>query len=80
MVCSFRDREVFSKLCIQWKMFAVDYNGIFGGFLSAWNTNKYNFDDFLTPTRILLEGFVRDVNRSLKLENLYGPYNNRQGF
>jgi hypothetical protein len=80
MVCSFRAMEVFSKLLFQWKLCAVDSNGLSGDLLLAWNPNKANFDDFFTPAGILLEGFVKDVNRSLKMVNCYGPYSNRQVF
>jgi hypothetical protein len=80
MVCGNKAREVFSKLLSQWKMCVVDSSGLSGGFLSSWNPNKDNFDAYLTPAGILLEGFVKDVNKNLKLVNCYGPYQNRHLF
>jgi hypothetical protein len=34
----------------------------------------------LTPTGILLDGFVMDLNKTLKLVNCYGPYGDIQLF
>jgi hypothetical protein len=58
----------------------VDSKGLSGGLLSAWNPKKTNFDAFMTPAGILLDGFVKQLNKKLKLVNCYGPYANRQMF
>jgi hypothetical protein len=80
MVDGFNEREVFSKKFPAWDFYAVDSKGFFGGLLSAWNTKKSNFNAFLTPAGILLEGFVKKINKNLKLINCYGPYADRQSF
>jgi hypothetical protein len=59
---------------------AVDSKGLSGGLLSAWNPKKSNFNAFLTPAGILLEGFVKKINKNLKLLNCYGMYVDRQSF
>jgi hypothetical protein len=63
-----------------WNFCAVDSIGLSGGLLSAWNPKKSNFDAFLTPAGILLDGFAKVLNKNLKLVNCYGPYGNRQLF
>jgi hypothetical protein len=50
------------------------------GLLAAWNPRKADFNAFLTPAGILLDGFVKDLNKKLKLVNCYGPYGDRQLF
>jgi hypothetical protein len=47
---------------------------------SAWDPNKVDFCAFLSLAGILLEGFVKYLNKSLKLINRYGPYANREVF
>jgi hypothetical protein len=54
------------------------FKKIFWGLLSAWNTKKTNFNAFLTHVGILLEGFVKKINKNLKLINCYGPYADKQ--
>jgi hypothetical protein len=41
---------------------------------------KDDFYAYLTPAGILLEGLVKDLNKSLKLLNCYGPYSDREAF
>jgi hypothetical protein len=52
----------------------VDSSGLSGGMLTAWNPRKDEFSAFLTPAGILLDGFVKDLDRRMKLINCYGPY------
>jgi hypothetical protein len=58
----------------------VDSRGLSGALLSAWNPQKFNFTTFMTPARILLDGFVKQINKKLKLVNCYRPYGDRQLF
>jgi hypothetical protein len=58
----------------------VDSTGLSGGMLSAWDPKKDDFCAYLTPAGILLEGFVLDLNKRLKLINCYGPYADREVF
>jgi hypothetical protein len=60
---------------VQWTQ--KDY---LGGVLSSWNPKKSNFTSFFTPAGILLEGFVKKINKNLKLVNCYGSYADRQSF
>jgi hypothetical protein len=53
------------------------YRGVYS---SAWNPRKAEFDAFLTPAGILLEGVVKDTNLKVKLINCYGSYADRVVF
>jgi hypothetical protein len=77
MVSEHKASEIFAKLLPLWKFCEVDSNGLSGGMLSTWNPMKDDFNSFLTPTGILLDGLVKDINKRLKLVNSYGPYGNR---
>jgi hypothetical protein len=80
MVSEHKAREIFAKLLPMWKFCGVDSIGLSGGLLSAWNSRRDEFNAFFTPAGILLEGLVKDLNKSLKLINCYDPYGNRQEF
>jgi hypothetical protein len=58
----------------------MDSKGLSGRLLSVWNPKKANFNASFTPAEILLEGFVKRINRNLKLVNYYGSYVDRQSF
>jgi len=53
---------------------------LLGGLLSVWNPKKSNFDAFLTPAGILLDGFAKVLKKNMKLVNYDKPYGNRQLF
>jgi len=77
MVCVTKSREFFAKLLPNWLFYGVDFLGHFGGFLMAWNPRKDEFTSFLTRAKILLEGFVKDLDKRMKLRNFYGLYSGR---
>ena len=58
----------------------MDSTELSGGMLSAWNPKKDVFSSFLTPTRIMLDGFFKDLDRSMKLIHCYGLYSDREVF
>jgi hypothetical protein len=72
MVIGLKVREVFSNFFLTWNFCAMDSKGLSGGLLYTWNPKKDNLNVFLTPARILLEGFIKDINLNLKLLNCYG--------
>jgi hypothetical protein len=80
MVCVAKAREIFVKLLPHWYFYGVDSSGHSGGMLTTWNPRKVEFSAFLTPAGILLEGFVKDLDRRMKLINCYGPYSDREVF
>jgi endonuclease/exonuclease/phosphatase family metal-dependent hydrolase len=80
MVCVEKAKELFVKLLPNWYFCGVDSLGLSGGLLTAWNPVKDDCNAFLTPAGILLEGVVKDINKSLKVINCYGPYAEREVF
>jgi len=58
----------------------VDSLGLSRGLLSAWNPRKDDFSAFPTPTDILLEGTVKDMDKRMKVINCYGLYSDREVF
>jgi hypothetical protein len=58
----------------------VDSSGLSRGLLSVWNPKKVDFSAYLTPAGIMLEGYVKDLDKRLKLINCYGPYSDREVF
>jgi exonuclease III len=80
MVDGNKAREVFSKK----KMYGIYVRWIqkvcLGGYCLHGIPKKANFNAFFTPAGILLEGFVKQINKNLKLVNCYGSYADRQSF
>ena len=68
MVCEEKERELFMKLLPNCYFYGVDSIGLSGGLLIAWNPRKVCYA-FLNPAWILLDGVVKDLNKSLKLLN-----------
>jgi hypothetical protein len=80
MVCVTKARELFAKLLPNWFFCGTDSVGLSGGLLSSWNPRKANLNAFLTSAGILLEGYVKDLDRCMKLINCYGSYSDREAF
>jgi len=74
MVGAKKAREVFSKLLPTWHFCGVDSIGLLRNLLSTWNLYKADFDVFLMPAGILLEGVIKDTNLKVKMINCYGLY------
>jgi len=70
-------RSLFVKLLPHWYFCGVDSTRLSGGILSAWNPRKADFLSYLSPTGILLEGHVIELDRGLKVINYYRPYSDK---
>jgi hypothetical protein len=58
----------------------VDFIGLSGGILYAWSPRKDYVSTYLAHVGIMLDGHVKDLDRSMNLINLYGPYSDREVF
>jgi hypothetical protein len=75
-----KTRELFVKLLPHWYFCGVDSIRLSGGIFSAWNPRKADFSAYLIPVGIMLDGHVKDLDRSMKLIKCYGSYSDREVF
>jgi hypothetical protein len=48
--------------------------------LTTWNPRKDDLNSFLTSAGILMEGYVKELDRRMKLINCYGSYSDREAY
>ena len=80
MVCAADAIKYFLMVRPNWRVAAIDANGLSGGILTAWNPAFGDFDAFVTVAGLLLDGFVRGFGEKISILNVYGPYRDRQTF
>lgn len=77
MVSSLQACDMFLKMFPSWHCCGSDALGISGGLLSTWNPLKAHFSSFKVEAGILLEGRLLDLDRSVRLLNVYSPYSKK---
>lgn len=62
-----------------WKLCAIDAEGMLGGLVTWWNKNVNVISSYVISTSINIKG-AKDLGKSFKIINIYGPYQDQKSF
>jgi hypothetical protein len=66
--------KVFQNFLSDWSFYTIDSLSLSGGLLSAWSPRFKAYFSFVLPSRIVVNIEDQNLNSSIKLINMYGPY------
>ena len=72
--------DFLSSFLNGWDFCQVDSFGKSRGVLTGWTKMVQVSNSKVTLEGIMLEGFIREYVKEIRLLNIYGPYNNRKPF
>jgi hypothetical protein len=68
------------KMLSGWNFLGIDSQGVSGGVLTGWKEDLTLLNSFAVPSRLMVEVFIRSLDKNFKVLSIYGPYEGKHAF